>query len=137
MATKMWDIQQESQGSAENTEGHSGAIMYVAERLHNETLVLMISGRVTFYSRKVFQALVKTAKFSGAKHIIFNMQEVTFMDSTALGGLLLASLTLNEGEMDMSVVEPKLPVKALFKTENFSSLIPIYPTEEIAFRAIQ
>lgn len=80
---------------------------------------------------------MKTAKFSGAKHIIFNMQEVTFMDSAALGGLLLAHLTLNEGEMDMSVVEPKHPVKTLLKTANFQSLIPIYPTEEIAFRAIQ
>jgi anti-anti-sigma factor len=130
-------IQQESQEIAENEAGDFGVVMHVAERIQNETLVLMISGRVTFYSRKVFQALVKTARFSGAKHIIFNMQEVTFMDSAALGGLVLAYLNLNEGDRDMSVVEPKYPVKSLLEDANFPSLIPTYPTEEIAFQAIQ
>jgi anti-anti-sigma factor len=112
-------------------------VMHVSERLHNETLVLMISGRVTFYSRKVFQALVKTARYSGAKHIIFNMQEVTFMDSAALGSLVLAYLNLNEGDMDMSVIEPKSPVKTLLEGANFPSMIPTYPTEESAFQATQ
>jgi anti-anti-sigma factor len=111
--------------------------MHVSERIQNETLVLMISGRVTFYSRKVFQALVKTARYSGAKHIIFNMQEVTFMDSAALGSLALAYLNLNEGDRDMSVIEPKHPIKTLLQDANFLSLIPTYPTEELAFQAIQ
>jgi anti-anti-sigma factor len=130
-------IRQESQESAENEARDPGGAMHVSERIHNETLVLMISGRVTFYSRKVFQALVKTARFSGAKHIIFNMQEVTFMDSAALGVLMLAYLNLNEGDMDMSVVEPKHPVKTLLEDANFPNLIPTYPTEEIAFQSIQ
>ena len=111
--------------------------MYVAERIQDETLVLMISGRVTFYSRKVFQGIVKTARFSGAKHIIFNMKGVTFMDSAALGGLALAYLNLNEGDVAMSVVEPQQPVKTLLENANFTSLIPTYPTEESAFQAIQ
>jgi anti-sigma B factor antagonist len=111
--------------------------MYVAERIHNETLVLMISGRVTFYSRKVFQAMVKTARFSGAKHIIFNMEGVTFMDSSALGVLALAYLSLNEGDVVMSVVEPKHPVKTFLEDANFPSLIPTYPTEEIAFQSMR
>jgi len=133
---KIWGIQQESQEIAENEEGDF-SLMHVAERIQNETLVLMISGRVTFYSRKVFQALVKTARFSGAKHIIFNMQEVTFMDSSALGGLVLAYLNLNEADVAMSLVEPKQPVKTLLEEVNFPSLIPTYPTEEVAFQAIQ
>jgi anti-anti-sigma factor len=134
---KIGGIQQESQEITENEPGASGVVMYVAERIQDETLVLMISGRVTFYSRKVFQGLVKTARFSGAKHIIFNMQGVTFMDSTALGSLVLAYLNLNEGNVAMSLVEPKPPVKALLEDANFPSLIPTYPTEEIAFQAIK
>jgi anti-anti-sigma factor len=110
--------------------------MHVAERIQDKTLVLMISGRVTCYSRKVFQAIVKTARFSGAKHIIFNMQGVTFMDSAALGGLVLAYLNLNEDDVAMSVVEPEQPVKTILDAANFSSLIPTYPTEETALQAI-
>ena len=134
---KIGGIQQEYQEIAENEAGTFGVIMHVAERIQDETLILMISGRVTCYSRKVFQAIVKTARFSGAKHIIFNMQGVTFMDSAALGGLVLAYLNLNECDVAMSVVEPEQPVKTLLDAANFPSLIPTYPTEETAFQAIQ
>ena len=58
--------------------------MHVAERIQDEALVLMISGRVTFYSRKVFQAIVNNAKLSGARCIMFNIQDVTFIDQTSV-----------------------------------------------------
>ena len=130
-------IQQESQEIAEKKGRTFGVKMHVSERMQDETLVLMISGRVTVYSRKVFQGMVKAARFSGAKHIIFNMQGVTFMDSVALGGLVLAYLNLDDNHVAMSVVEPHQPVKTLLEDVNFPDLIPTYPTEEIAFQAIR
>jgi anti-anti-sigma factor len=111
--------------------------MHVAERIQNETLVLMISGRVTFYSRKVFQAIVSNARLSGAKHIMFNIQGVTFMDSTALGGLALAYLNLKECDLAMSLVGPQQSIKTLLEEANFPTLIPTYPSEESAFQSIQ
>ncbi|MDR4483343.1 MAG: STAS domain-containing protein [Nitrospirales bacterium] len=105
--------------------------------MQDTTLVLMISGRVTVYSRKVFQGMVKSARFSGAKHIIFNMQGVTFMDSIGLGSLVLAYLDLSDHHMAMSVVEPQQSVKTLFEVTNFPDLIPTFPTEETAFQAIR
>lgn len=109
--------------------------MHVAERLQEDTLVLMISGRVTFYSRKVFQAIVGNARQSGAKHIMFNIQGVTFMDSTALGGFALAYLNLKENNLVMSLVGPQQPIQALLDAANFPALIPTYPSEESAFQA--
>jgi len=110
--------------------------MHVAERIQDETLVLMISGRVTFYSRKVFQAIVHSAQLSGAKHIMFNIQGVTFMDSTALGALALAYLNLKEHDLAMSLVGPQQPIKTLLDDANFPTLIPTYSSEEKAFQAI-
>lgn len=110
--------------------------MHVAERMQDETLVLMISGRFTFYSRKVFQAIVNNAKLSGARNILFNVREVTFMDSLAIGGLALAYLSLKEAEVDMYLVGPQKTVKTQLEEANFPSLIPTFPTEEKAFRAI-
>ncbi|MGD9851047.1 MAG: STAS domain-containing protein [Nitrospirales bacterium] len=109
--------------------------MHVAERIQNDTLILMISGRLTFYSRKVFQALVKTAKFSGARHIIFNMEAVTFLDSTALGGLALAYLSLEEAGIAMSMVSPQSEAQTMLESSNFCSLIPTYFSEECAIDA--
>ncbi len=111
--------------------------MHVAERLQDQTLVLMISGRVTFYSRKVFQAIVNNARLSGAKHIVFNIQCVTFMDSIALGGLALAYLNLKEANVAMSLVAPQDPVKTMLDEANFPLLIPTYETEELALQASQ
>ncbi len=111
--------------------------MYVAERRKDDTLVLMISGRVTFYSRKIFQAIVNNARLSGAKHIMFNIQDVTFMDSVALGGLGLAYLTLKKYDLAMSLVGPPQPIKTLLDEANFPALIPTYPSEELAFQAFQ
>ena len=110
--------------------------MHVAERIQDDTLVLMISGRVTFYSRKVFQAIVNSARLSGTKHIMFNLQGVTFMDSTALGGLALAYLNLKECDLAMSLVGPPQPIKSLLDEANFPTLIPTYSSEEKAFQSI-
>ncbi len=110
--------------------------MHVAERIQDDTLVLMISGRVTFYSRKVFQAIVNNARQSGARHIMFNLQGVTFMDSTALGGLALAYLNLKECDLAMSLVGPQQPIKGLLEQANFPALIPTFPSEESALQAI-
>ncbi len=129
-------IQQELEEIAENNNITPGVEMHVAERMQDTTLVLMISGRVTVYSRKVFQGMVKSARFSGARHIIFNMQGVTFMDTIGLGGLVLAYLDLHDHHMVMSVVEPQQPVKTLLEDANFPELIPTYPTEETALQAI-
>lgn len=129
-------IQQESEEIAENNKITPGVEMQVAERMQDTTLVLMISGRVTAYSRKVFQGMVKSARFSGARHIIFNMEGVTFMDTIGLGGLVLAYLDLNDNHMAMSVVEPQQPVKTLLEDANFPELVPTYPTEETALQAI-
>ena len=112
-------------------------MMNVAERIQDDTLVLMISGRLTFYSRKVFQAIVSNARLSGAKHIMFNVQGVTFMDSVALGGLALAYLNLQESNLGMSLVGPQQPIQTLLDEANFLALIPTFPSEETAFRSIQ
>ena len=109
--------------------------MNVAERIQNDALILMISGRVTFYSRKVLQALVKTARYSGTKHVIFNLEDVTFLDSTALGGLALAYLNLQEGGIAMSLVSPQKNTRAILNSSDFPNFIPTYPTEERALEA--
>ena len=111
--------------------------MHVAERIQDDTLVLMISGRVTFYSRKVFQAIVNSAQLSGAKHIMFNLQGVTFMDSTALGGLALAYLNLKESEFGDEPGRSAATHQIFTRRREFSYLdshlslrrksLPIYP----------
>ncbi len=106
-----------------------GVIMQVMERLQGNVLILMISGRLSFYSRTVFRAVIRNAGASGARHILVNLNEVTGMDSSALGFLALAQLNLMAKEIGLSLVAPPPQVKEILEQANFSQLIPTYDTE--------
>lgn len=110
--------------------------MQVTERIQGDTLIVMVSGRLTFYSRKVFQAIIKNAGSTGARHIIVNLHGVNFMDSTALGFLALAHLNLMTKNVTMSLVGPQQPVQKMLDQANFPQLIPTYATEELALQKV-
>ena len=110
--------------------------MQVTERIQGETLIVMITGRLTFYSRKVFQAIIKNAGSTGTQHIIINLQDVNFMDSTALGFLALAHLNLMTKNVTMSLVGPKQHIKKMLDQANFPQLIPTYATEDLALQQV-
>ncbi len=104
--------------------------MQVMERLEGDVLVLMISGRLSFYSRKVFQAVINNASATRAHHIIVNMRNVTGIDSAALGFLALAQLNLDGKNVGMSLVAPPKHIKDMLEKVNFTKLIPTYATEK-------
>ncbi len=104
--------------------------MQVMERLQDDVLVLMISGQLSFYSRKVFQAVIRNAGATSAHHIVINLRDVTSMDSAALGFLALAHLNLMEKKVGLSLVAPPKHIKRILEQANFTKLIPTYETEK-------
>ncbi|MCA9471276.1 MAG: STAS domain-containing protein [Nitrospirales bacterium] len=100
------------------------------ERLQDDVLILVISGKVNFYSRKVFQAVIRNASATSAQHIIINMKDVTSMDSAALGFLALAHLSLVGKNIGLSLVAPPKPIKDMLEQMNFTKFIPTYETEK-------
>lgn len=109
--------------------------MQVTERLQGEALIIVITGRLTFYSRKVFQAVIRNAGTTGAPHIILNIQDVEFMDSAALGILALAYLNLMAKDVHVSLVAPQNSVRNMLDQVNFSTLIPTFSSEEQALNS--
>jgi len=106
--------------------------MEVTERLQDDVLVLAISGRVSFYSRKIFQAIMNNVQNSQATHVVLNLAEVTFIDSVALGLLVLAYTNMALQHVEMSLVEPSASVREILEMANVPQLIPIYSSEEQA-----
>lgn len=103
--------------------------MQVMERLHGGVLILVISGRFTYYSRRVFQAVIKNAESSGIRHIILDFSHVTWIDSAGLGLLALARIECEGHQVSMSLVGLQSPVKEVIEQASLSELIPIFPTE--------
>jgi len=106
--------------------------MEVTERLQGEVLVLAMSGPVSFYSRKIFQALMNNVQNTQSTHIVMNLTRVTFIDSVALGLLVLAYTNMALRNVGMSLVEPPAAVMKILETANVPQLIPTYSSEEQA-----
>lgn len=107
-------------------------VMEVMERLHGDVLVLMISGKVSYYSRKIFQAVIKNAGTSGARTIIIDLSGVRWMDSAGLGLLVLGYLECERRQISLSVVGPQPSIKRLLEDANVASLLPVFATDEQA-----
>lgn len=106
--------------------------MHITEYAHDGVLALRVSGRLNYYSRRVFQAVMKNAERSSVTHVVVNLEKVDYIDSVALGLLAMAQANLSVKGVAMSLTEPKKPVMEVLETANFPKLFPMYPTEEEA-----
>ncbi len=106
--------------------------MQITEYAHDGVLVLAVSGRLNFYSRKVFQAVMKNAANTKRNHVIVNLEAVEYLDSVALGLLVLSQANLSLKGIEMSLVGPRGPVKEILDMANIPKLIPVYSSEEEA-----
>ena len=106
--------------------------MHITEHVHDGVLVLKISGRLNFYSRKTFQAVMRNAERGAAEHVVVNLEHVDFLDSVAIGMLALSQARLTLKGIVLSLIGPQPNVKNILELANIPKLIPVYPTEEEA-----
>lgn len=106
--------------------------MHITEHVHDGVLVLKISGRLNYYSRKTFQAVMRNAERGAAEHVVVNLEKVEFLDSVAIGLLAISQARLTFQGIALSLVEPQSKAKKVLDMANIPKLIPIYQTEEEA-----
>ena len=106
--------------------------MQITEHVRDGVLVLTVAGRLNFYSRKTFQAVMRHAEKSTTNHVVLNLQGVISMDSVALGMLVLSQTRLSIKGIEMSLVEPPSGVREILDVANIPKLIPVYSTEQAA-----
>ena len=69
--------------------------MQISEQTGGDgVIVLDLEGRFDFAARKSFKDMVERIQKDGCTHIIINMERVTFVDSSALGLLVITSQNL-------------------------------------------
>ena len=106
--------------------------MQITEHVRDGVLVLTVTGRLNFYSRKTFQAVMRHAEKSSNNHVVLNLQGVESIDSVALGMLVLSQTRLSIKGIEMSLVEPPVGIRDVLDLANIPKLIPVYSTEEAA-----
>jgi serine/threonine-protein kinase RsbW len=97
--------------------------------------VFELSGRLDAVSSQAAIARVYAAISAGARHVLLDMSQVTFLSSSGLRALLLVrrELLAQSGELRLCALKPQ--VQEVFTLTGFTQVFAIHPTREEALRA--
>lgn len=109
--------------------------MNIVERQLEDALILDVSGRFEFQATPQFFAMLDRLEDLHCGHLILNLEEVSFVDSAALGAIHVAHQKLAAMGGTMSIVNPLPQVQGLMERANLTSIIPIHTLEEQALLA--
>ncbi|MFY7961238.1 MAG: STAS domain-containing protein [Elsteraceae bacterium] len=84
-----------------------------------------IRGRFTFADYPVFRELLKTVELDAGKSLVFDMNDVTFVDSSALGMLLIAHEEAKKTGGLIVLRKPQGQVRRTLEVASMDSLFKI------------
>ena len=114
---------------------------YIGDDVHledagPEVAILVVGGEVDYEVSPQLKARIMRAIKAGARRLILDLSDVTFIDSTAIGVLATTLEKLDEtGGGSLSVVCTHEKVIQIFEITGLDSLITVYPSREDALAA--
>ena len=106
--------------------------MDIQQQTARAAAILSLRGEFTFAARRSFVEAVEKVYSTDCRHLILNLAGVRFVDSAALGVLVVTQHRCNLDHRQFSLVNPQPYVQEIFKLANLDQLIPIYASEEAA-----
>lgn len=106
--------------------------MQIKERAIPNAIVLDLSGDLTYAHRELFKVTVEGLRQRGCRHVILNMAEVRFVDSSGLGLLALLSQNFKLAQGNISLLRPQSYVREILGLANIPKLIPVFDNEDDA-----
>ena len=89
--------------------------------------ILHLDGRFDFGVRKTFKDAVEGASVEGSS-VVLDLAKVTFVDSSALGLLVICHQSLKNKNVSFFLVNPQAYVKQVLDLANIGKMIPTYQT---------
>ncbi|MBH0198456.1 MAG: STAS domain-containing protein [Nitrospira sp.] len=111
--------------------------MQTRERPVPNGVILDIVGDLTYANRELFKSAVEAVRQKGYRHLILNMPEVRFVDSSGLGLLAIVSQNFKLTQGRVSLLKPQSYVREIMTLANIPKLIPVYDNEQDAVAAYQ
>lgn len=106
--------------------------MQIKERPIPNAVVLDLHGDLTYAHRDLFKAAVEVLRQKGCRHVILNMTEVRFVDSSGLGLLALVAQNFKLNQGKVSMLRPQSYVREILGLANIPKLIPVFDHEQDA-----
>jgi serine/threonine-protein kinase RsbW len=117
-------------------DDQEGNLLTMTKRISlSEAQVFELSGRLDAVSTPVAIERIHTAIAAGARHVLLDLSQVTFLSSSGLRALLLVrkDLLSHEGELRLCVLQPQ--VQEVFALTGFTQVFAIHQSRAEALAA--
>src|SRR3712207_3969897 len=105
-------------------------VMHVQRSAVDGLLVVRLEGRFEFASRNEYKRLITEILQEDHRRMVIDLEQVTFLDSSALGLLLLTDQNFKLKKGHFGLVKPTGHVHQILEVANIPRVIPIFNTVE-------
>ena len=102
------------------------------DRLDDNTYVIALAGEVDLYTAPEFKQQLLDVIGQGAKEVVVDFSDTTFIDSTTLGVLVGGVKRLRTNEGQLSLVCSDRNITKIFEITGLDRVFTIYPTRDEA-----
>jgi anti-sigma B factor antagonist len=106
------------------------------DRLEGDVRVLRIVGELDFDAAPMFKRRIVSQIDAGNRHLVIDLSEVSFIDSTAIGVLVGAIKRAHAAGGSLAVVCDNDDVRGIFEAVGIENVIPLYLRDEDASAAL-
>lgn len=109
----------------------------LAKRLpYADLRVVPLSGRIDAATAPSLRDRVREAVASGARHVVIDLSDVTFLSSSGLRILLLMARELRRQNADLRLCAARPQVAEVFRLTGFDQIFELFQTREAAVESI-
>jgi anti-sigma B factor antagonist len=102
------------------------------EQLEDGVFVIALAGEVDLYTAPEFKQRLLDSVAGGARHVVVDLTETTFIDSTTLGVLVGGVRRLRERDGDLSLVCSDRNITKIFEITGLNQVFSIAPSRDEA-----
>jgi anti-sigma B factor antagonist len=106
------------------------------EQLAGDSYVISLAGEVDLYTAPEFKQQLLEAIAQGAKHVIVDFSNTTFIDSTTLGVLVGGVKRLRTSDGQLTLVCTDRNITKIFEITGLDRVFSIYNSRDEAVAAI-
>jgi anti-sigma B factor antagonist len=111
--------------------------MEITEQRIGEVTVLKLSGRLDSVSAPDLKDRVKACANNGLLHLVIDMADVSFVDSSGLGVLVACLRSLNKLAGNMRIAALQDRVRAVFELIRLDHIIEVFDSADAAAGSLQ
>jgi anti-sigma B factor antagonist len=101
----------------------------------NDVTIVTVQGQLVVTNRQEFKQMVLDAMEQGARTVVVDFTDASYIDSSGLGALVSLSRRLRDAGGDLRLVALSDELRTLFELTRLDALFPLFATRADALAA--